>query len=90
VSRSSRARIAVDGIEFDPITQAEVVERIEAVQQPQAQAVNPHMSLRDNIRQMVTPGEEDPMQGLGLNQGQHPSQQYVILPDGTRAPLRQG
>jgi hypothetical protein len=48
------------------------------------------MSLRDNIRQMVTPGEEDPMQGLGLNQGQHPSQQYVILPDGTRAPLRQG
>jgi len=60
------------------------------VQQPQAQAVNPHMSLRDNIRQMVIPEEEDPMQGLGLNQGQHPSQQYVILPDGTRAPLRQG
>lgn len=57
-------------------------------QQPPAQPVNPQLSLRDNIRQMVTP-EEDPMQGLGLNQGQQ-SQQYIILPDGTRAALRQG
>lgn len=31
MSRTSRARITVDGIEFDPITQVEVVERIEAV-----------------------------------------------------------
>jgi len=60
-------------------------------QSPQPQGLNPHASMRDNIRAMVTPEEkedEDPMQGLALNQGTQ--QQYVILPDGTRAALRQG
>ena len=58
-------------------------------QQPQ-QGMNPHASMRDNIRAMVTPEEEDPMQGLGLNQGQQPTQQYVKMPDGSMVPLRQG
>lgn len=55
--------------------------------QPQ-QGMNPHATMKDNIRQMVTP-EEDPMQGLGLNEASS-NQQYAILPDGTRVPIRQG
>lgn len=58
-------------------------------QVPQQGTVSPHMSLRDNIRNMVSPEEEDPMQGLGLNTQQGSAQQYAILPDGSRVPIRQ-
>jgi len=57
-----------------------------------AQQQNPHLSLRDNIRNMVAPEDDDPMQGLGLNsspQTQGGYQQHAILPDGTRVPIRQ-
>jgi len=50
------------------------------------QAINPHVTMRDNIRTMVTPEEEDPMQGLGLG-GQSTSPQFVVMPDGTRVPV---
>jgi hypothetical protein len=51
------------------------------------QGVNPHMSIRDNIRAMVEP-QEDGMQGLGLpgNSGA----QTVILEDGTAVKVNLG
>lgn len=52
------------------------------LQQQQA-TMNPHMTLRDNIRAMVEP--EDEMQGLALN-NQGP--QTVIMPDGTRVQVK--
>lgn len=52
--------------------------------QPQQQQINPHSSLRDNIKRMVS-DDEDGMQGLGLP-GQGPS--MVVMPDGTRVPVK--
>jgi hypothetical protein len=55
---------------------------------PQQQGLNPHMSMRDNIRQMVSP-EEDEMQGLGLpGAGIEHGQTFAVLPDGTRVPVK--
>lgn len=45
-------------------------------------SMNPHNSLRDNLRAMVE--EDDGMQGLGLNG----SPQMIIMPDGTRVPVK--
>lgn len=50
----------------------------------QTSSINPHNSLRDNLRQMVS-DDEDGMQGLGMN-SQGP--QFVIMPDGTRVPVK--
>lgn len=53
----------------------------------QQQTLNPHMSVRDNIRAMVEP-QDDGMQGLGLpgNNGT----QTVILEDGTAVKVNLG
>jgi hypothetical protein len=48
--------------------------------------LNPHASVRDNIRQMVTPEDEE-MQGLMNGQLQH-GQTFAVLPDGTRVPVK--
>lgn len=53
--------------------------------QQQQQAVNPHMSLKDNIRAMVE-DHEDGMQGLAI-QGNH-GPQTVILEDGTKVQVK--
>ena len=55
------------------------------LQQPQQQAMSPHLSLRDNIRAMVEENE-DGMQGLGIGAPHTP--QTVILEDGTKVKVK--
>jgi len=54
-------------------------------QQQQQQTVNPHMSLRDNIRAMVEESD-DGMQGLAIQGNAGP--QTVILEDGTKVQVK--
>jgi hypothetical protein len=53
----------------------------------QQQGLNPHATMRDNIRQMVAP-EDDGMQGLGLGGPIEHGQTFAVLPDGTRVPVK--
>jgi hypothetical protein len=77
---------------FDPAQLVHAVNNNLSIQGPSSQhalqlqqqaSVNPHMSIRDNIRAMVEP--EDEMQGLGIN---NQSPQTVIMPDGTRVQVK--
>lgn len=55
------------------------------LQNQPVQNINPHMTVRDNIRAMVEE-PDDGMQGLGLNDRNAP--QTVILEDGTKVQVK--
>jgi predicted transcriptional regulator with HTH domain len=71
-----------NGTKLDPAQILETMNSGLTIQKQQSQpSINPHMSIRDNIRTMVE-DPEDGMQGLGIPGNQGP--QTVILEDGTK------